>query len=109
MIRMFPSPISHLDKFGVVLCTSGDRTWVALGAQVHVYLTGSCKALDAARDATIKSHGISVFDRTRGPGVGDGSEQCFEFKMGPRNMAVPNDVFVNGWLAFVQQLGKQED
>ena len=78
-------------------------------AQVHVYLTGSCKALDAARDATIKSHGISVFDRTRGPGVGDGSEQCFEFKMGPRNMAVPNDVFVNGWLAFVQQLGKQED
>ena len=74
-------------------------------AQVHVYLAGSCAVLDAARDATIVSHGISVFDRTRGPGVmGDGSEQCFEWKMGPRNMAIPTEAFVEGWLAFVQHL-----
>ena len=73
-------------------------------AQVHVYLVGGCAELNAARDATIASHGISVFDRTRGPGVSDGSEQCFEFKMGPCNMTIPDDIFVKGWLAFVQHL-----
>lgn len=74
---------------------------------VHVYLTGNCNQLDAAKKLTIQTHGIAVYDFLRGRGhLGKADELYFEWKMGPDNISIPNSKYLEGWNAFFGHLAK---
>ena len=70
-------------------------------AQCICRLAGDSEALERARDAAAAQTGAKVFRKLRS---GDGGEPFFEWTLGPNNLDVDDDVFLEAWAAFAAAL-----
>eukprot|EP00928_Gymnodinium_smaydae_P026160 TRINITY_DN20620_c1_g2_i1.p1 TRINITY_DN20620_c1_g2~~TRINITY_DN20620_c1_g2_i1.p1 ORF type:complete len:423 (-),score=96.99 TRINITY_DN20620_c1_g2_i1:103-1293(-) len=81
---------------------------------VHAYVRGSPERLEAAHARATRLTGFRLWNRLRGEGyssaAGDansqeaGTEQYFEWNMGPANAAIATSDFLAAWTAFAREL-----
>ena len=71
---------------------------------VHVYLPGPAPVLDAARDSVVAARNLRVYDflRDAGRSAPLPGQVYFEWKMGPLNVDIPTQTFVEGWRAMFE-------
>ena len=94
----FEPPLSALVMvYGLVTFEPAEPTC----AQCICRLAGDSEALERARDAAAAQTGAKVFRKLRS---GDGGTQFFEWTLGPNNLDVDDDVFLEAWAAFAAAL-----
>lgn len=76
---------------------------------VHVYLKVSVEQCEKARDVVKAKTGVQVFDRLREIKASDtlrklGFASRFEWTIGEANYAVENEIFINTWKLFIDEL-----
>ena len=68
---------------------------------VHVYLKCTVAEAEKASKSVEAKTGIRVFAKMRAQ---IGEECFFEWKFGPSNINIPNEIFVKGWKTFFEEL-----
>jgi len=68
---------------------------------VHFYIRATRESIERARDKVQEATGIVVFPSLRET---RGDESYWEWKMGPNNLSIPDDKFVEGWTCFLAVL-----
>ena len=82
---------------------------------IHVYLKFSVAECEAARDHVLDSHQIQVFRRIRQVDYDNkllkqaGYGAYIEWTMGEANGMLEDEVFVEGWLRFIEALQKKQN